>query len=106
MGAYFFARRIGLLRMILWMATAKRLHGRAKAGRDGECPLEGDHPVGRTAGILDTSGNLLYTSSSLTGRLDMAAVLSSLYPAGTILLAVWLLRERTTRSQSAGMVWQ
>jgi drug/metabolite transporter (DMT)-like permease len=61
-------------------------------------------PLAAAAGILDTIGNLLYTASSLTGRLDVAAVLSSLYPAGTILLAVWLLRERATGSQTAGMI--
>jgi len=55
------------------------------------------------AGLLDTSGNLLFTFSSLAGRLDIAAVLSSLYPAGTILLAIWLLRERATRNQGIGM---
>lgn len=56
------------------------------------------------AGVLDTSGNLLYLFASLTGRLDVSAVLSSLYPAGTMLLAAWVLRERATRSQAAGMV--
>jgi drug/metabolite transporter (DMT)-like permease len=56
------------------------------------------------AGVLDTSGNLLYLLASRTGRLDIPAVLSSLYPASTILLAAWLLRERTTRSQAVGMV--
>jgi drug/metabolite transporter (DMT)-like permease len=60
-------------------------------------------PLAAAAGILDTSGNLLFTASSLAGRLDVAAVLSSLYPAGTILLAAWLLRERATRSQTVGM---
>jgi drug/metabolite transporter (DMT)-like permease len=60
-------------------------------------------PLAALAGLLDVSGNLLYTASSLAGRLDIAAVLSSLYPAGTILLAIWLLRERATRSQTAGM---
>jgi drug/metabolite transporter (DMT)-like permease len=55
------------------------------------------------AGVLDTTGNLLYLFASLAGRLDVAAVLSSLYPAGTMLLAAWLLRERATRSQTAGM---
>lgn len=56
------------------------------------------------AGVLDTSGNFLYLFASLLGRLDVAAVLSSLYPAGTMLLAAWLLRERATRSQALGMV--
>ncbi|HET7102009.1 MAG TPA: EamA family transporter, partial [Terriglobia bacterium] len=56
------------------------------------------------AGTLDTSGNLLYLFASQAGRLDVSAVLASLYPAGTMLLAAWLLRERATRSQIAGMV--
>jgi len=60
-------------------------------------------PLAAVAGLLDVSGNLLYTASSLAGRLDVAAVLSSLYPAGTILLAIWLLKERATRSQATGM---
>jgi uncharacterized membrane protein len=56
------------------------------------------------AGLLDTTGNLFYAMASLKGRLDVAAVLSSLYPAGTMLLALWLLKERATRSQMTRMV--
>jgi drug/metabolite transporter (DMT)-like permease len=56
------------------------------------------------AGIFDTLGNLFYMLAAIAGRLDVAAVLSSLYPGATMLLAVWLLRERTSRSQAAGMV--
>lgn len=56
------------------------------------------------AGLLDTGGNMLYMLATRAGRLDVAAMLSSLYPAATILLAHWLLRERTTRLQTAGMV--
>jgi drug/metabolite transporter (DMT)-like permease len=55
------------------------------------------------AGIFDASGNTFYTIATRLGRLDVAAVLSSLYPASTILLAALLLKERTTRSQAAGM---
>lgn len=60
-------------------------------------------PLAALAGALDTSGNLLYTLSAVRGRLDVAAVLSSLYPGATILLAAWLLRERTSRTQAIGM---
>jgi drug/metabolite transporter (DMT)-like permease len=53
--------------------------------------------------VLDTGGNMLFLAATRLGRLDVAAVLSSLYPAGTILLAAWLLHERPTRRQFAGM---
>jgi drug/metabolite transporter (DMT)-like permease len=53
--------------------------------------------------LLDTSGNLLFIEATRAGRLDVAAVLASLYPASTILLAAWMLRERPTRRQGLGM---
>jgi drug/metabolite transporter (DMT)-like permease len=46
---------------------------------------------------------MLFLAATRLGRLDVAAVLSSLYPAGTILLAAWLLHERPTRRQLTGM---
>ncbi len=55
------------------------------------------------AGLLDTAGNGFYMLSSLAGRLDVAAVLASLYPGGTILLAALFLHERATRAQALGM---
>jgi drug/metabolite transporter (DMT)-like permease len=53
--------------------------------------------------VLDTGGNLLLIAATRIGRLDIAAVLASLYPAGTILLAAWHLHERPTRRQLTGM---
>jgi drug/metabolite transporter (DMT)-like permease len=53
--------------------------------------------------LLDTSGNLLFVAATRAGRLDVAAVLASLYPASTILLAAWMLRERPTLRQGLGM---
>jgi drug/metabolite transporter (DMT)-like permease len=52
---------------------------------------------------MDTSGNLLFIAATRAGRLDVAAVLASLYPASTILLAAWTLHERPTRRQGWGM---
>ena len=59
--------------------------------------------VAMLAGLLDTAGNGFYMVSSLQGRLDVAAVLSSLYPASTILLAALFLQERATKLQALGM---
>jgi drug/metabolite transporter (DMT)-like permease len=60
-------------------------------------------PIAAIAGLFDTGGNAFYALSTRAGRMDVAAALSSLYPAATILLAVWLLKERTTRLQAVGM---
>lgn len=59
--------------------------------------------LGVVAGLLDVLGNLCYMQSTTLGRMDVAAVLASLYPAATIVLALVLLRERATRMQLLGM---
>jgi len=55
-------------------------------------------------GILDIGGNALYVLSAQTGRMDVAAVLSALYPASTVFLAWILLKERISRTQAIGIV--
>ena len=59
--------------------------------------------VAGSAGVLEATGSLLYMRSATEGRLDVAAVLASLYPVVTIVLAAWFLKERTTSSQALGM---
>jgi drug/metabolite transporter (DMT)-like permease len=59
--------------------------------------------VAAGAGVLEAAGSLLYMLSARRGRLDVAAVLASLYPVVTILLAAWFLKERTTPTQAVGM---
>jgi drug/metabolite transporter (DMT)-like permease len=54
--------------------------------------------------LLDTSGNILFIAATRAGRLDVAAVLASLYPASTILLAAWTLNEKPTLRQGVGMI--
>jgi drug/metabolite transporter (DMT)-like permease len=53
--------------------------------------------------ILDTAGNMMFIAATRAGRLDVASVLASLYPASTILLAAWLLHEHPTNRQRWGM---
>jgi drug/metabolite transporter (DMT)-like permease len=59
--------------------------------------------AGIAAGTLDTVGNLFYLRATQIGRLDVAALVCSLYPAGTILLAALVLREWPSRRQFAGI---
>jgi drug/metabolite transporter (DMT)-like permease len=56
------------------------------------------------SGILDSAGNALFIGATRHGRLDVAAVLSSLYPASTVILARVLLKERISPMQGAGIV--
>ena len=53
--------------------------------------------------ILDAAGNTFYALSARMGRMDVAAVLGSLYPGSTVLLAWFILQERVSRIQMIGI---
>lgn len=55
-------------------------------------------------GVLDIVGNGLYILAGQTGRMDVSAVLSALYPGATVMLAWIFLRERLTRNQWIGIL--
>ena len=56
------------------------------------------------AGILDITGSAVFIRAAQIGRLDDAVVLSSLYPAVTVVLARIFLHEHFSRARTIGMV--
>lgn len=56
------------------------------------------------AGVLDVGANTIYLAATRQGLLSIVAVLSSLYPAATVVLARVFLGERLHRQQVAGLV--
>ena len=56
-------------------------------------------------GLLDTGGNTLFAAASSShGLLSVVSVLGSLYPAVTVLLARFVLRERVERAQDLSVL--
>jgi len=53
---------------------------------------------------FDIGGSFFYVLAGQAGRMDIAGVLSSLYSGATVLLAWFILREKISRKQWAGIV--
>lgn len=60
-------------------------------------------PLIATAGLCDVLGNYCFTTAVLAGRLDVAIIVSSLYPVVTIALAWFILKERLQIRQWFGI---
>jgi drug/metabolite transporter (DMT)-like permease len=89
------AARCGSLSLLLGMTLIRR------QGQVVERPLIALSVI---IGVLEVGGNACYILARQAGRLDVAAVLASLYPATTVLLARLILKEHMGRSQLAGIV--
>ncbi len=66
-------------------------------------PAASQMPLALMSGLFDTGGTAFYALAARAGRLDIAAVLSSLYPAVTVVLAWLILKERLSRLQVLGL---
>jgi drug/metabolite transporter (DMT)-like permease len=94
----------------LWIAAAARA---ASLAATGLVTLVGRkftprYPVGfglgLLAGCIDVTGTFLFVRASQMGRLDTAVIISSLYPALTVILARIFLGEHFTRWRMVGMI--
>lgn len=85
------------------LASSLMLAGIALATR--RLSLPGKLPVAILipSGVLDMLGNFLFLRAVQSGRLDIAAVLVSLYPGITVLLARVIEKEHLSRLQVAGV---
>jgi len=75
----------------------------SRGGTSTWVPARAALPLVLLSGALDAGGNALFVLASQAGRLDVAAVTSSMYPASTVVLAAALLRERVSRPQGFGI---
>lgn len=68
-------------------------------------PLPGlaSNPIGLLAGVLDAGGTILYLIARQHVRMDIAAVLSSLYPVSTVVLAHVVTGEQIAPTQWVGV---
>jgi drug/metabolite transporter (DMT)-like permease len=96
-GAVFWPLAANRLTAILLLAAAAVLTKRRL--------IPAHPPVGTiiASGVLDVSGNFLFLRAVQTGRLDVATVLVSLYPAVTVLWATIVAKEHLTRLQAIGV---
>jgi drug/metabolite transporter (DMT)-like permease len=89
-----FAMRLSALTMLMIIGLIRKNMAR---------PNLRQLPLIAAAGIGDVTGNIFYALATRFGRMDVATVLSSLYPAATVLLAWLVLKERLSGRQWIGL---
>jgi drug/metabolite transporter (DMT)-like permease len=108
-GLYFVLIHAATRTDIFWPMVASRMGGililtlYMTVRRESWKVEESAWPTVLLNGVLDIGGNLFFVLAGQTGRLDISAVLSSLYPGSTVLLAWFFLKERISRTQWIGI---
>jgi drug/metabolite transporter (DMT)-like permease len=97
-GTTLVAQRGTNVALLAGVALVARLRGRLRLS-----PAAADLPAMALVGLGDAGANGLYGLASTRGLTSVVAVLASLYPVVTALLARQLLGERLGRGQAAGV---
>ena len=109
-GLYFILIHKATLHAFFWPLVIARLAGFAAFGiyallaRRPAMPPRDTWGLCLVNGLVDSGGNAFYVLAAQVGRMDVAAVLSALYPASTVLLAWIFLKEKITWSQTIGVL--
>lgn len=85
---------------VLALASWKRGSGEARDARGWRAGL----PLAILCGVVDAAANTGLLIGLRVGELSVMAVLTALYPAGTIILAAVVLKERIAAVQIVGLV--
>jgi drug/metabolite transporter (DMT)-like permease len=94
----------------VWLAAISRIGSftaTAIAVLVTRAPLALDRPraaLGMIAGFFDITASALFIFASQHGRLDEAVVITSLYPAVTVLLSRFILKEHFSRWKLVGLL--
>lgn len=109
-GAFFVLIHEASVQDVLWAGSIQRLTGVCVmllvvlARRPSLAVGWPRAPALAVIGVLDTGANVLYAYASTTGLVSLSAVLASLFPVVTVILARIVLHERLSASQAAGVV--
>ncbi|MBN2388654.1 MAG: DMT family transporter [Anaerolineales bacterium] len=109
-GLYFILMDRGTQTTILWPMVASRFGGSLVitlymlVRRLPLLPGQAAWPLILLNAALDVGGNAFFILAARLGRMDVAAVISSLYPGMTVFLAWLVLKERLGRRQLVGVL--
>lgn len=111
-GGFFVGMRASAQHGVTWALSTARISSVAVLALAARARRERVRLPGRTpaalapllaVGLLDLAANALYAVATRRGQLAIVAVVASLYPVATVLLARGLLRERVQRVQELGI---
>lgn len=109
-GTYFILMHQASNETMIWPMIASRSGGTLAllvfvlARRESWRVISSAWPLIALNAVLDVGGNVFYILAGQIGRMDVAAVLGSLYPGATVILAWLILKEKINALQKVGIL--